>query len=170
TQLDSGVLTRRMSETTCCPVVELRQYTLRPGARDTLIELFEREFIESQEAEGMRIIGTFRNLDNPDRFVWLRSFPDMAARAAALNGFYYSPVLTAHSAAANATMVDVANVLLLRAARPGAGFQPANAPLPRREARGGGRGLIAASIVYLRPSTSGNFVDFFEKELEPQWQ
>ena len=151
-------------------VVELRQYTLHPGQRDVLIDVFERNFVEGQEVEGMRIIGTFRDLDDPDRFVWLRSFPDMAARAAALNGFYNGPVWKAHRAVANATMVDAANVLLLRAARPGAGFQRVNAPLPPREATGAGRGLIEASIVYLRRSTSDDFVDFFEKELEPQWR
>src|SRR5688572_13276071 len=32
------------------PIVELRQYTLLPGKRDVLIELFDREFIEGQEA------------------------------------------------------------------------------------------------------------------------
>ncbi|TIT92200.1 MAG: NIPSNAP family protein, partial [Mesorhizobium sp.] len=32
------------------PVVELRQYTLKPGRRETLIALFDREFIETQEA------------------------------------------------------------------------------------------------------------------------
>src|SRR5713101_5132138 len=110
-------------------VMELRQYTLHPGERDVLIDVFERNFVEGQEVEGMRIIGSFRDLDNPDRFVWLRSFPDMGARAAALNGFYHGPVWKAHSAVANATMVDAANVLLLRAARPGTGFQRLNAPL-----------------------------------------
>ena len=29
-------------------VFELRQYTLRPGQRDRLVELFEREFVEPQ--------------------------------------------------------------------------------------------------------------------------
>ena len=56
-------------------VVELRQYTLKSGQRDTLIALFEREFVESQEAVGIELIGTFRDLDDPDRFVWLRGFP-----------------------------------------------------------------------------------------------
>ena len=37
---------------TCCPIVELRQYTLHPGKRDVLIDLFDREFVESQEASG----------------------------------------------------------------------------------------------------------------------
>src|SRR5436190_21729839 len=72
----------------CCPVVELRQYTLHPGMRDTLIELFDREFVESQEALGMKIIGQFRDADNPNRFVWLRGFRDMPSRAQALKDFY----------------------------------------------------------------------------------
>ena len=158
------------SPTSANPVVELRQYTLHPGERDVLIDVFEHNFVESQEAVGMTLIGTFRDLDNPDRFVWLRGFPDMAARAAALNAFYRGPVWKSHGAVANATMVDSTNVLLLRAARPGTGFQPTNGPLPPRGATGTGRGLIEASIVYVRASASGRFVDFFEKELEPHWR
>ena len=76
---------------TCCPVVELRQYTLVPGERETLIALFEREFIETQEATGMTMIGQFRDLNNPDRFVWLRGFSDMEARAVQLGSFMEDP-------------------------------------------------------------------------------
>src|SRR6185437_1104425 len=61
-------------------VVELRQYTLVPGRRDELIELFDRELIETQEKCGMRILGQFRDLDEPDHFVWLRSFADLPSR------------------------------------------------------------------------------------------
>ncbi len=39
-------LKQMQSSRFCCPVVELRQYTLHPGKRDILIELFDREFIE----------------------------------------------------------------------------------------------------------------------------
>jgi hypothetical protein len=95
-------------------VFELRQYTLHPGKRDTLIELFEREFIEPQEACGMRVVGQFRDLDDPDRFVWFRGFPDMARRREALTCFYGGPVWKAHRDAANATMIDSDDVLLLR--------------------------------------------------------
>lgn len=99
-----------------CGVVELRRYALKPGARDTLVELFEREFVESQEALGMRVLGTFSDLDDPDQFVWLRGFEDLAGRAPALQAFYSGPVWKAWSAAANATMIDSDNVLLLRPA------------------------------------------------------
>ncbi|MGW5696152.1 NIPSNAP family protein, partial [Streptomyces asiaticus] len=68
-------------------VIELRQYTLRPGRRDELIELFDREFIETQEETGMLVLGQFRDLDEPDRFVWLRGFEDMAVRHDALTAF-----------------------------------------------------------------------------------
>jgi hypothetical protein len=107
---------------TCCPIVELRQYTLHPGQRDVLIELFEREFVESQEALGIKIIGQFRDLDNPNRFVWLRGFRDMPSRAQALKDFYGGPVWKAHREAANATMIDSDNVLLLHPATPNFGI------------------------------------------------
>lgn len=95
-------------------IYELRQYTLRPGQRDVLIELFEREFVESQEALGMSLPGLFRDLDNPDRFVWIRGFADMESRPSALTEFYTGSVWKEHAAAANATMIDTDDVLLLR--------------------------------------------------------
>lgn len=50
-----------------CRVVELRQYTLHPGRRDTLIELFDCEFVDSQDAVGIHVLGQFRDFGNEDR-------------------------------------------------------------------------------------------------------
>lgn len=122
----------------CCPIVELRQYTLHPGKRDELITLFDSAFIEPQDAAGMRVIGQFRDAGDANRFVWLRGFDGMPQRAAALARFYSGPVWQAHRDQANATMVDSDNVLLLRPAFPGSGFRP-GAP--------GGK-LIAAAIYH----------------------
>lgn len=98
-------------------ILELRQYTLHPGRRDDLISLFEREFVDSQLALGMTLPGLFRDAGDPDRFVWLRGFADMPARKAALEAFYGGPVWKAHRDAANATMIDSDNVLLLKVVR-----------------------------------------------------
>jgi len=96
-------------------VVELRQYTLHPGQRDVLADIFLRHFVDGQEAVGMTILGVYYDLDRPDRFVWLRGFPDMAARRTALTRFYFeSEAWRTHAAAANATMIDSSDVLLLR--------------------------------------------------------
>jgi len=98
----------------CCPVVELRDYHMRPGRRDELVALFEEHFVEGQERCGMRILGQFRNRRDPDRFVWMRGFPDMEARLRALEEFYGGPTWAAHRDAANQTMIDSSDVLLLR--------------------------------------------------------
>ncbi len=94
-------------------IVELRRYTLHPGRRDELIELFERELVEPQEEVGAQVVGTFRDVRDPDRFVWIRAFADMTVRLQALRAFYGGPVWAAHSAAANATMIDSDDVHLL---------------------------------------------------------
>lgn len=128
-----------------CRVVELRQYTLHPGRRDTLIELFDRAFVETQEAVGIRVIGQFRDLDDPDRFVWLRGYADMAARGQALPRFYNGPVWAAHRDAANATMIDSDDVLLLRPAWPGAALTAQTRAAPGAhapDAAGVVRGLV----------------------------
>jgi hypothetical protein len=149
-------------------VMELRQYTLHPGERDVLIDIFDRNFVESQEEQGMRIIGQFRDLDNRNHFVWLRSFADMPARARALNAFYYGPVWKGHRAAANATMVDSDNVLLLKPVRPETAFPVSDRVRRPIGASGNGAGLVVGSIVYLRPTSPGKFEDFFEREIRPQ--
>lgn len=132
-----------------CRVVELRQYTLHPGQRDTLVELFDREFVETQEAVGMRVLGQFRDLDDADRFVWLRGFADMAARGAALPAFYGGPVWAEHRGAANATMVDSDDVLLLRPAWDGAALPAPARPRAPRGATALPPGVLQALVLHL---------------------
>src|SRR5438270_1818619 len=151
----------------CCPIVELRQYTLHRGKRDVLIDLFDREFIESQEALGMRIIGQFRDVDNPDRFVWLRGFPDMAARAQALQAFYGGSVWRQHRDAANATIIDSDNVLLLRPTHANSGFQLTVSVRPGQGASKPSDGLAVAALYYFNAPDGMAFVHFFERALKP---
>ena len=151
---------------TCCPIVELRQYTLYPGKRDVLMDLFDREFVESQEAVGMTLIGQFRDLDKPNRFVWLRGFRDMPSRAQALKDFYYGPVWKAHRDEANPTMIDATNVLLLRPASPLSGFSVNIKDRPKPGANEGSKGLVITTIYYFDAPVSADFVDFFEHTLK----
>src|SRR4030095_13906912 len=101
--------------------------------RDPLIDLFEAHFIESQDREGSHVLGQFRDLADPDRFVWIRGFTDMKARTRALDAFYTSALWLAQRPAANATIADHTDVLLLRPAGPRLGFRldpPRAAPAP----------------------------------------
>jgi hypothetical protein len=143
-------------------IVELRQYSLRPGQREVLIDLFDREFVETQEATGMCIMGQFRDLDRPDRFVWLRGFPDMAARLTGLTSFYTGPVWKAHAVAANATMIDTDDVLLLRPAGRGPWFtlDPAVRDTPASS-------LVVATIYYLPAEPDEALIRFFDDTVLP---
>jgi hypothetical protein len=154
-------------EAPCCAVVELRHYTLKPQQRDVLIELFEREFVESQEALGMSIIGTFRRPDAPDRFVWLRGFADMPSREAALKGFYFGPVWKAHRNEANATMIDSDNVLLLRPAQPGSGFVLEGNPRAPAGAAALPAGIVQATTWRLAEPAGPAFIEFFGQRIAP---
>jgi NIPSNAP len=145
-------------------IVELRRYALRSGARETLIELFDRELVETQEAVGMHVLGQFRDLDDPDSFVWLRGFTDMPARKQALEAFYGGPVWREHGRAANATMIDSDNVLLLRPVS-GLSFESGDRPAPGSTANQ--RGLLAVTIYSLKAPAARDFPDFFVSQLEP---
>ena len=130
---------------------------MRPGARDVLVDLFDAHFVESQNELGIKIIGQFRDLDDPDRFVWLRGFPDMTTRAERLAAFYGGPVWKEHREAANATMVDVRDVLLLRPARRDSPF-----------ALDGSDGIVAAVIRSLEDSEDETeVVSTFERDVAP---
>lgn len=148
-----------------CAVVELRQYTLHPGQRDVLVELFDREFVETQEACGMKLLGQFRDLDRPDHFVWLRGFTDMEARRRALAAFYGGPVWAAHRDAANATMIDSDDVLLLRPAWAGSGLLPQE---PRSaQGKTSAAGLLDAAVFHLREPAGAGVLDVARRVLSP---
>ena len=149
------------------PIVELRQYTLHSGKRDTLIELFDREFVETQEAVGIQVIGQFRNLDDPNQFVWLRGFNEMSAREQSLQAFYGGPVWKANRDAANATMIDSDNVLLLRLAHPTSGFSLENKHRPQPGSVAIRDGFVTATIYYFDKPANSSFINYFENAVQP---
>jgi quinol monooxygenase YgiN len=137
-------------------VVELRQYTLKGGTRGAFTSLFQQQFVTTQDVVGAHVRAVFRDLDDPDRFVWMRGFADMEARKAALEAFYFGPVWKAHRTEANAMIVDSDNVLLLKPLTGALG--PANL---------GGRGVVRIAIHRLRDVDPGGFAAFFASRMQP---
>ena len=148
----------------CCAIVELRQYTLHPQRFDGFARLFEDEFLDPLEATGMTVIGEFRDLDDPNRFVWLRGFPDMPSRATALAAFYDGPVWKARRDAANANFTDTDNVLLLHPSAMDSGLR---LPGPDRPAtRAPGRVMV--TVYPLEAAQARSFPGFFAAQLKPE--
>jgi hypothetical protein len=69
-------------------VVEVRTYRIIPGKREEFIKLFESRAVPALRAHGMKVCGPFLDLENPNRFVWLRSFPSLAERDRMKKAFY----------------------------------------------------------------------------------
>jgi NIPSNAP protein len=152
------------TDPSCCNVLELRQYTLRPGTREPFIELFDNVFADPQDATGMTVIGQFRDLDHPNRFVWIRGFQDMPARAEELAAFYNGELWHAHRNEANASIDDSDNVLLLEPASPALRFRD----IPARPDAADGRsrvGLVVVTLYYTRTDDPGAFARLFDTSL-----
>ena len=149
----------------CCALVELRQYTLHPRRFDAFAQMFENEFLDPLEAAGMTVIGQFRDLDDANRFVWLRGFADMPSRATSLAAFYDGPVWKARRDAANANFTDTDNVLLLHPVTPATGLRlPARLPAQRAARE---RGVVLAAVYSLAPDAAVAFPAWFGAELQP---
>lgn len=148
------------------PVLELRQYKIASGRRDEFIAFFERHFVEPQDAAGMPLLGQFRDTGDSKRFTWIRSFSDMVSRKRVLTDFYTGPVWQAHRNTANPMLEDNDNVLLLRPARTGSGFE-ATPPRPAAGATAPATGAIVVNIHYLWKEPADGFTDFFLDRVAP---
>ncbi len=142
-----------------CRVFEIRQYTIRGGRRADFARLFARAFVAPQEASGIRVFGWFDDLDDADRFVWMRGFATMEARAPALASFYGGDVWKRHRDEANAMIVDSDNVLLLRPLQEGRGLETAD---------GKAAEIMSAYIHYLPSGDVLAFDRYFTERMLPR--
>jgi hypothetical protein len=91
----------------------------------------------------------------------------MPSRAASLQAFYDGPVWQAHRDAANATMIDSDNVLLLRPAADGSGFTAISAARAPAGAMARPSSRVLATIYSLRAPADDSFRRFFCDRIEP---
>lgn len=69
-------------------IVEVRSYRIKPGHRDEFIRFFEKRSVPALQSHGMKVMGPFLDLENPNKFVWLRSFPSLQERERMRDAFY----------------------------------------------------------------------------------
>src|SRR5207253_6161786 len=85
------------------------------GRSDEFIDLFETNFVQSQNILGGYILGQYRVKGADDNFFWIRGFKDMPARLKYLNDFYFgSPAWKQHKSEANSMLLNNDNVYLLQ--------------------------------------------------------
>ena len=102
-------------------IVEVRSYRIKPGKRDEFIRLFESRAIEAQRSYGMNVTGPFLDVENPNKFVFLRSFPSLEERDRMKDAFYGGEVWKNELEAIAMPMLDSYDVILCEAS-PGCVF------------------------------------------------
>jgi NIPSNAP len=69
-------------------IVEVRSYRIKPGHREEFIKFFETRAIPALRSHGMKVLGPLLDLENPNKFVWLRMFPSLDERDRMRTDFY----------------------------------------------------------------------------------
>jgi len=69
-------------------IIEMRTYKLKPGKRAEFLKIFRAKTIPEHTKIGMKILGPFLSIEDPDTFFFMRGFPDLASREPMKAKFY----------------------------------------------------------------------------------
>jgi len=69
-------------------IVEMRTYKTKPGKRPECLEVFRTKAMPAHAEIGMKILGPFESVEDPDIFFFMRGFPDVASRVSMKALFY----------------------------------------------------------------------------------
>lgn len=94
-------------------VIELRNYVLKQGMRDSFINYFEENLIQSQWALKGFPMAQYRVKGYEDNFFWIRGFENMQERSSFLPSFYFGPAWKQHKQIPNSLIANNDNVHLL---------------------------------------------------------
>ena len=69
-------------------IIEMRTYKIKPGKRSEFLGIFRTKSMPAHAEIGMKIIGPFLSIEDPDVFFFMRGFPDLASREPMKAKFY----------------------------------------------------------------------------------
>ena len=69
-------------------IIEMRTYRTQPGKRDEFLRIFRTRSVPAHLEIGMKILGPFLSVEDPDVFFFMRGFPDLPSREPMRARFY----------------------------------------------------------------------------------
>jgi hypothetical protein len=69
-------------------IIEMRTYKTKPGMRAHFLEIFRSRAVPAHAEIGMKILGPWLSVEDPDTFFFMRGFPDVASREPMKARFY----------------------------------------------------------------------------------
>lgn len=69
-------------------IIEMRTYKTKAGRRSEFLEIFRSKSMPAHAEIGMKILGPFPSIEDPDVFFFMRGFPDLPSREPMKAKFY----------------------------------------------------------------------------------
>jgi hypothetical protein len=69
-------------------IIEMRTYKLKAGTREQFLEIFRTRSMPEHQRLGMKLLGPFLSVEDPDTFFFMRGFPTLEARDPLKASFY----------------------------------------------------------------------------------
>lgn len=105
-------------------IYELRRYQTRSGCRDDWVRYMENVVIPFQARQGVSVVASFIDEEDPDGYVWIRRFDDEAQRAQQYAAVYQSEHWTTEIAPrVDALLLKDRSVITRLAPTPGSHLQ-----------------------------------------------
>jgi hypothetical protein len=140
-------------------VIELRNYLLKPGARERFTNYFEDHFLDSQNVLRGFVLGQFRIKGASDRFFWIRGFEDMQTRLTFLRRFYeQGEVWKQFGPGANEMMLDSDHVYLLK---------PLRSESFAYDEFAKGKGILVVESYFVKPNHRDELADLLQANPTP---
>jgi hypothetical protein len=94
-------------------IIEMRTYKLKSGKRDQFLEIFRSRSMPAHAEIGMKILGPFVSIEDPDTFFFMRGFPDLASREPMKAKFYEGELWKRELESVLMPMIDKYEVVLV---------------------------------------------------------
>ena len=94
-------------------IIEMRTCKTKPGRRAEFIEIFRSRSMPAHAEIGMKILGPFLSVEDPDTFFFMRGFPDVASREPMKAKFYEGPLWKGELEAILLPMLETYEVVLV---------------------------------------------------------
>ena len=94
-------------------IIEMRTYKIKPGLRAQFLEIFRAKSVPAHNAIGMKLLGPFLSIEDPDVFFFMRGFPDLPSREPMKAKFYEGPLWKNELEAILMPMIEKYDVVLV---------------------------------------------------------
>jgi hypothetical protein len=94
-------------------IIEMRTYKTQPGRRAEFLHIFRSRSIPPHVEIGMKILGPFLSIEDPDTFFFMRGFPDLASREPMKARFYEGALWKQELESILMPMIDKYDVVLV---------------------------------------------------------